>query len=61
MTPILCELTQNSPKWSGKVLVSCQAGKEPIDQGILHQQEQSQDLQTNTTGPTCQHTRANQN
>ena len=40
-------------------LVRCQAGKEPIDQGILHQNEQSQDQQTNTPGPTCQHTRTN--
>ena len=39
--------------------MSFQAGKEPIDQGILHQKEQSQDQQTNTPGPTCQHTRTN--
>ena len=37
----------------------CQTGKEPIDQGFLHQNEQSQDQQTNTPGPTCQHTRTN--
>ena len=42
-----------------KFLVSCQAGKETIHQGILHQNEQSQDHQTNTTGPTSQHTRTN--
>ena len=35
------------------------ARQEPIDQGILHQNEQSQDQQTNTPGPTCQHTRTN--
>ena len=40
------------------LIMSCQAGKEPIDQGILHQHhhEQSQDQQTNTQGPTYQHT-----
>ena len=37
----------------------CQTGKEPIDQGFLHQNEQSQDQQTNMPGPTCQHTRTN--
>ena len=37
----------------------CQTGKEPIDQGFLHKNEQSQDQQTNTPGPTCQHTRTN--
>ena len=42
-----------------KFLVSCQAGKETIHQGILHQNEQSQDHQTNTTGPTSQQTRTN--
>ena len=42
-----------------EIQVSCQEGKEPIDQGILHQNEQSQDQQTNTPGPTCQHTRTN--
>ena len=36
-----------------------QAGKEPKDQGILHQNEQNEDQQTNTPGPTCQHTRTN--
>ena len=40
-----------------KFLVSCQAGKETIHQGILHQNEQSQDQQSNTPGPTYQHTR----
>ena len=39
--------------------LDCQAGKEPIDQGILYQSEQNQDQQTNTPGPTCQHTRTN--
>ena len=71
ITPKLCQLTS---KWSGMTTklskmtkklhqitfdLDCQAGKEPIDQGILHQSEQSQDQQTNTPGPTCQHTRTN--
>ena len=37
--------------------VSCQAGKELIDQGILYLNEQSHDQQTNMPGPTCQHNR----
>ena len=37
--------------------LDCQAVKEPMDQGILHQNEQSQDQQTNTPGPTYEHTR----
>ena len=40
-------------------LVSCKAGKEPINRCILHQIEESQDQQTNTPGPTCQHIRTN--
>ena len=40
-------------------LVSCHAGKEPIDQGVLYQNEQSQDRQTNTPGSKCQHTTTN--
>ena len=39
--------------------LDCHAGKELIDLGILHQNEQNQDQQTNTPGPTCQHTRTN--
>ena len=30
--------------------MSCQAGKEPIDQSIFHQNELSQDQQTNLPG-----------
>ena len=37
----------------------CQAGKELIDQGILHQNEQREDQQINTPGPTCQDQHAN--
>ena len=40
-------------------LGSCQIGREPIDQGILQQNEQSQDQQIMTPGPTCQHKRTN--
>ena len=39
--------------------LDCQAGKEPIYQGFLHQNEQREDQQTNTPGPICQHTRTN--
>ena len=44
--------------------VSCQAGKEPIDQGILYLNEQSHDQQTNmptqqTNMPTHQDQHAN--
>ena len=57
-------------KWDG------QAGKEPKDQGILHQNEKKprstnqhtrtnmpthQDQLANTSGQTCQHTRTSQN
>ena len=37
--------------------LDCQAGKELIDQGILHQNEQREDQQINKPGPTCQHAR----
>ena len=71
MTPKLCQI---NPKWSEKSTklskitkklhqvvfkLDCQTGKESIDQGILQQNEQSQDQQTNTPGPTCQYTRTN--
>ena len=50
MTPKLCQLT---PKWSKMTT------KLSIDQGILLENEQSRDQQTNMPGPTCQHTRTN--
>ena len=57
MTPKLCQLT---PKWSKMTT------KLSIDQGILLENEQSRDQQTNmpgpranTRGPTCQDIRTN--
>ena len=57
ITTILSKMTKKLYQITFKL--DCQAGKEPLDQGVLYQNELSQDQQTNTQGSTCQHTRTN--